>query len=118
MGEPTGDAIDDAGFRAVVAAMLGADGRCARPFALAVAGQLAGAPARGLTPGERIALLLDAAARGGAAIEPAAATLALDAELLAAAYSNLDLLPADCAAGDRVAAAVARALELLPVLGR
>lgn len=116
-----GDAGGRAGaFDAVVRTMLGADGACALPFVLAVAAQLDPANERAPDPaavGERIALLLEAAARDGAAIAAAAAALALDAELLAAAYSNLDLLPRHCAAGDRVAAAVSRALELLPIVG-
>lgn len=119
MGEPASEATGDALHR-VAATMLGADGACALPFALAVAAQLGGAPTRDAvapSAGGRIALLLDAAARGGVAIEGAAATLAVDAEVLAAAYANLDLLPRGCAAGDRIAAAVSRALELLPILG-
>lgn len=117
--DDAGDDGDGDGSRRVVVAMLGADGACALPFALAVVRQLDGEPRRGADAavGERIAPLLDAAARGGAAIEAAAATLVLDAELLAATYSNLDLLPRDCAAGDRVAAALSRALELLARAG-
>ena len=90
MGDPGVDTADDA---------------CAAPVAHAVAMQLDG-------DGERpVAALLHGAAIGA---DAGAATLLGDDPLLAAAYSNLDLLPRGCASGDRVAAAVARALELLP----
>jgi hypothetical protein len=58
----------------------------------------------------RVAALLRAAAIGD---DAGATTLLGDDALLAAAYSNLDLLPARCATGDRVAAALRRALERL-----
>jgi hypothetical protein len=80
------------------------DDRCADAFARAVAMQLDGDGER------RVDALLRAAASGE---DAGAAALLGDDALLAAAYSNLDLLPHRCAAGDRVAAALRAALERL-----
>ena len=77
---------------------------CAGAFAAAVAAQL------GERGGARVDVLLRAADEHE---DAGAAALLADDALLAAAYSNLDLLPARCAAGDRVAAALRVALERL-----
>ena len=112
---------------------LGGDARCALAFATAVAAQLAyppGAIVRGAEDAaerERWAVVRLEPVLAAAYVEArrdgtpnvrevsaaAALALAADHELLAACYPNLDLLPHGCRAGDRVAEAVARALELL-----